>query len=117
KGFREWLVNRISRFCRMGARLHSGRRRAKEDLKLEQIEKDMQEGRIAGPFSRIPFPNSWCRKQAKLCRVFSIWKNKYDTEDMSIRLLINMSHPKGGSKNTLTPRDDSELEYHTFVKF
>src|SRR4051794_12250626 len=63
----------------------------KEELKLEQIQEDRKEGRIAGPFDRPPFPNYWCPHQAKVCKVFSIWKNRLDITDRSIRMINNKS--------------------------
>jgi hypothetical protein len=89
----------------------------KEELKLEQIQEDRKEGRIAGPFDRPPFPNYWCPHQAKVCKVFSIWKNRLDITDRSIRMINNKSFPKYSSKNSLTPRNDSGLPYWTCAKF
>ena len=39
----------------------------------EQIRKDVTKGFVAGPFSRPPFPNSWCSSQPK---IFTVPKNK-----------------------------------------
>jgi hypothetical protein len=88
-----------------------------EDRIEEQIMQDVDTGRVVGPFDRPPFPNSWCRQQPKICRMFSIKKNKYDPFDPAIRVIFDKSFPHPYSKNDLTPRTDAGQEYWTFAKF
>jgi len=82
----------------------------------EQIKQDIEWGRVAGPFSRPPFPNKFCPQQPRVNMVFSVPKNKYNPSDPSRRMIFHFSHPKFLSKNHLTPRNDSGLDYDTFRK-
>lgn len=76
-----------------------------------------KEGRVCGPYDRVPFPNSWCQRQAIVCRTFSIPKNPLTPEDGLIRIINHMSYPTGLSINSLTPREDSGEPYYMFTKF
>ena len=87
----------------------------KEQLE-EQITEDIKCGRVIGPFSRSPFPNKYCPQQPRINLIFSVPKNKYDTSDPRRRMIFHFSHPRFRSKNHLTPRDDSGLEYDTVRK-
>lgn len=85
-----------------------------EKKKLAKTHKLVDEGRVIGPWTRPPFPNSWCDKQALVCRTFCIPKNSLTPEDGLIRIIFDKSYL---SINSITPRADSGTPYYTFKSF
>jgi len=85
-----------------------------EDQIMQQVQKDIDVGRVLGPFSRPPFPNKQCPQQPRVNRIFSVPKNKYNPTDPTRRTIFHFSYPNYFSKNHLTPRNDSEMDYDTF---
>ena len=82
----------------------------------EQVQQEIQNGWVIGPFTRPPFPNPLCPQQPKVNLIFSVPKNKYDPTNPTRRMIFHFSFPKFMSKNHMTPRNDSGLEYLTVRK-
>src|ERR1700744_4616992 len=89
-----------------------------EKIAFEAMEKEIKKGHCIGPFDDCPFPNSWCGKQAIICKMFFKDKHKF-IQDGQKRLIGNKSFPLGRSFNDLVPRLDSKefisnYDYFTF---
>ena len=90
-------------------------------LAKEKMNKDIQKGFCIGPFTKCPFPSSWCNKQAIICQIFFRPKHKF-TNDGEFRMICNKSFPNGRSFNDLVERNDMarfdpDYKYFTFQKF
>ena len=69
--------------------------------------------RMAGPFSRIPFPCSWNHSQCRTCPVRCEPKDKYDPLSDRFRLVSNFSKHEPSSVNDLCFNPKLiELSYH-----
>ena len=106
RGFADWFLN--------FSKPHD---KETEKQMRQQIEEEIKLGRVSGPFSRPPFPVPWCNKQAKVCRIFGVPKNKLDKDDPTLRIIFDKSFPAGTSKNDLTPRTDAMLPYWNATLF
>lgn len=58
-------------------------------------------GRMLGPFSRPPFPNSWCGSQPRNAALGTVPKNKWDESSDAFRLISNFSTGAPSSVNDL----------------
>jgi hypothetical protein len=74
--------------------------RGHEAQARKNIVKELAAGRMLGPFPRPPFPNKWCRSQARLYPLGSTPKHKFIDSD-EIRLISDMSAHEESSVNTL----------------
>lgn len=73
-------------------------------LLMKCINKEMQLGRILGPFSKPPFQPSICSPVGMV--------PKKDTDQ--IRMIMHLSHPKGASINSFIDPAESSTTYQDF---
>ena len=48
-----------------------------EKIAFEAMKTEIEKGNCIGPFDDCPFPNSWCDKQAIICKMFVKDKHKF----------------------------------------
>ena len=79
----------------------------------EEMLAGVVRGWYLGPFTRPPFPNSWCADQTRCVPLFCIPKSKWTPEDGKMRTISNYSFECAGvpSVNGATRRDEPQMEY------
>src|ERR1700722_15810956 len=87
-----------------------------EKMALEAMDKETKKGLCIGPFNICSFPNTWCKQQAMVCKMFFRDKHKF-IKDGKKRLIGNKSFPVGRSFNDLVPRQDSKAFIHDYEYF
>ena len=76
---------------------------ARPDVVSDKLTKEINAGRIAGPFRKPPFPNMFCSP-------LGIVPKKNPSE---FRLIQHLSFPRGSSINDFIPSDFSSVSYAT----
>ena len=66
-----------------------------------RLQEEVAAGRMAGPFSRCPFPNEWCPFQGRYVPLGQALKFKYDPDSDEFRLVSDFSAHKPHSTNDL----------------
>lgn len=79
----------------------------------EEMLAGVVRGQYLGPFTRPPFPNSWCSDQARCVFSFCIPKSKWTPNDGKIRAISHYSFECDGvpSVNGATRRDEPQMVY------
>ena len=79
----------------------------------EEMLEGVVRGWYLGPFSRPPFPNSWCSDQTRCIPRFRIPKSKWTPNDGKKRDISHYSFESDGipSVNEATIRDTPSMEY------
>lgn len=72
-------------------------------LVLDKLVKEINKGRIAGPFNQLPFPDL-------IISPLGLIPKK---EPGKYRLIHNLSYPEGNSVNSLIPQEFSAVQYET----
>ena len=62
---------------------------------------EVGKGRMMGPFTRCPFPNEWCKHQARVTPLDTRRKDKYDPLSTRFRVISNFSSGRTASINSL----------------
>ena len=75
---------------------------AKVTLIRARLTEEVAAGRMAGPFKRCPFPNSWCKSQGKETPLGMAAKFKYNPESDEFRLVSDFSFNHPSSTNDLS---------------
>ena len=75
---------------------------AKVSLIRARLTEEVAAGRMAGPFKRCPFPNSWCKFQGKETPLGMAPKFKYNPESDEFRLVSDFSFNQPSSTNDLS---------------
>ena len=65
-----------------------------------RIREEVAAGRMAGPFTRCPFPNEWCQSQGKSVPLGQAPKFKYLPDSDDFRLVSDFSFNKPHSTNS-----------------
>jgi len=66
-----------------------------------RLKEEVAARRMAGPFTRCPFPNEWCPHQGRYVPLGQALKFKYDPESDEFRLVSDFSAHKPHSTNDL----------------
>ena len=66
-----------------------------------RLQEEVAAGRMAGPFTRCPFPNEWCPFQGRYVPLGQALKFKYDPDSEEFRLVSDFSAHKPHSTNDL----------------
>jgi hypothetical protein len=93
EGFGNFLGNRS--ICVSHPNTSSAR--GNEEYITSKFTEAVGKGRMLGPFSSIPFPNSWCSSQPHTIPVGVVPKHKWSPHDGELRIVSNAS--KGGSSS------------------
>jgi hypothetical protein len=67
----------------------------------ERFVSEVAKNRMMGPFSRCPFPNEWCKHQARVTPLDTRKKDKYDPLSQRFRVISNFSAGRASSINSL----------------
>ena len=68
----------------------------------ERFASEVAKGRMMGPFNRCPFPNEWCKHQARTTPLDTRRKDKYDPLSARFRVISNFSAGFAHSINALS---------------
>jgi len=74
-----------------------------EEIAIEaRCVEEVEVGRMAGPFTRPPFPNSWCGQQPRIVPIGKVPKFKWVPDSPQFRMISHLSVHEPSSLNDLT---------------